>query len=61
MRSRFFLFSSSAPTIFKNRIFFYIFWKIVTIYPLLGDKKNKKKDIEQRKIRLRIPAINKIF
>ena len=46
---------------FQKSDFFYIFWKIVTIYPLLGDKKIKKKDIERRKIRLRIPAINKIF
>ena len=46
---------------FQKSDFFYIFWKIVTIYPLLDDKKNKKKDIERRKIRLRILAINKIF
>ena len=47
---------------FQKSDFFYIFWKIVTIYPLLGDKKKiKKKDIERRKIRLRIPAINEIF
>ena len=47
---------------FQKSDFFYIFWKIVTIYPLLGDKQKwKKKDIERRKIRLRIPAINKIF
>ena len=46
---------------FQKSDFFYIFWKIVTIYPLLGDKKIKKEDIERRKIRLRIPAINEIF
>ena len=34
---------------FQKSDFFYIFWKIVTIYPLLGDKKIKKKILNEEK------------